>query len=355
MSKFFRPLCALFICASLATTPALASKEVTEKSKTSLKKQTSSQSARSAKKPSNKVAKNSKSSKSKVTYTSRKKTSVKQNAIASARRDVQIARINASPINLASPGVQSAAAVVLNQQTGEVMYERNADNVIPIASITKLMTAMVVLDAKLPLNELISITHEDVDNLKNTSSRLAVGTTLTRGEMLLLALMSSENRAASALSHYYPGGRNNFIRKMNEKALQLGMTHTRFFDSTGLTPQNVATSRDLALMVKAAQRYPEIHQFSTSSEYNFVSNLTGNVMTYRNTNPLVKNPDWNIGVSKTGFINEAGRCIVMQATINNMPVVMVLMASNGKQTRIGDVQRVRRWIEETRTSTYRAG
>lgn len=357
MTKFFSPLCALFACVTLAAAPAFAEKNNPEKTKAVSKKPTTTITVRNNKKSTTKQATNTRSNKNntKVASKTKKSVDIKQQAIASARRDVQVSRVNASPVNLASPGVQSAAVMILNQQTGEVMYERNADNVVPIASITKLMTAMVVLDAKLPLNELITITHEDVDNLKNTSSRLAVGTTLTRGEMLLLALMSSENRAASALSHYYPGGRPAFIRKMNEKALQLGMVNSHFFDSTGLTPQNVATPRDLSLMVKAAQRYPEIHQFTTSSEYSFVSNLTGNVMAYRNTNPLVKDPDWNIGVSKTGFINEAGRCIVMQATINNMPVVMVLMDSNGKQTRIGDAQRVRRWIEETRTNTYRAG
>ncbi|WP_157669581.1 D-alanyl-D-alanine endopeptidase [Chitinibacter sp. GC72] len=354
MPKLFRPLCALITCAFLAATPALAAKNTAEKTGTSAKKSSTKKSAIAQKKSPQKYSKAKKQT-TRITRQSTRTINIKQRAIAGARRDVQISRVNASPINFYSPGVQSAGVVVLNQQTGEVMYERNADNVVPIASITKLMTAMVVLDARLPLNELISVTHDDVDTLKNTGSRLAVGTTLTRGEMLLLALMSSENRAASALSHAFPGGRAHFIRKMNEKALQLGMTHARFYDSTGLNPQNVATPRDLSLMVKAAQRYPEIHQFSTSSEYTFISNLTNNLMTYRNTNPLVKDPDWSIGVSKTGFINEAGRCIVMQATINSMPVVMILMDSAGKQTRIGDVQRIRRWIEETRQNNYRAG
>ncbi|WP_047393733.1 D-alanyl-D-alanine endopeptidase [Chitinibacter sp. ZOR0017] len=347
MPTLLRALCVIVSSAILATTPAFAASKSVEKTTASSKKATSSASKKktaSSKKATSKSAKRS------------NRSDVKREAIARARRDVQVTRVNANPVNLYSPGVQSQAAVVVNQQTGEVMYERNADQVVPIASITKLMTAMVVLDARLPLNELISITQDDVDTLKNTGSRLAVGTTLTRGEMLLLALMSSENRAASSLSHAYPGGREAFVRKMNEKAQQLGMTRSQFYDPTGLTPRNVATSRDLALMVKAAMRYPEIHQFSTSSEYTFVSNLTGHSMAYRNTNPLVKDPDWEIGVSKTGFINEAGRCIVMQAKINNMPVVMVLMDSAGKQTRIGDVQRVRRWIEETRQAgNLRAG
>ncbi|MGL6041683.1 MAG: D-alanyl-D-alanine endopeptidase, partial [Deefgea sp.] len=290
----------------------------------------------------------------KVTYTSRNR-NISKAAIADARKEVQVTRAVAARLDPSNPGLQSSGVLILNEQSGEVLYEKNADNIIPIASITKLMTAMVVLDSRLPLNELISITDADVDSLKNTSSRLQVGTTLTRGEMLLLALMSSENRAASALGHHYPGGKDAFLRKMNEKAAQLGMRNSRFYDSTGLTPNNVSTPRELALMVKAAQRYPEIHQFSTSSEYTFASNMRGNLLTYRNTNPLVKDTDWDIGVSKTGFINEAGRCIVMQANINNKPVVMILMDSDGKYTRIGDVQRVRKWIEMNHVAKLRAG
>lgn len=353
MNKLYRSLCVLFTSTVLAATPALATSKTTNKTSASQQQNSIQKNKKTvAKKPTVQTSKTAKSNSAKTVA---RKKSIEQQAIAGARSGVRVDRVNANPINLSSPGVQSSGVLVLNEQNGEVMYERNADNIVPIASITKLMTAMVVLDAKLPLNELISITQADVDSLKNTSSRLTVGTTLTRGEMLLLALMSSENRAASALSHAYPGGREAFTRKMNEKAQQLGMQNSRFFDPTGLTPSNVSTPRELSLMVKAAQRYPEIHQFSTSSEYQFVSNVTGHLMSFRNTNPLVKDADWQIGVSKTGFINEAGRCIVMQATINNMPVVMVLMDSNGKYTRIGDAQRVRRWIEETRQSGLKAG
>ncbi|MDW5415211.1 MULTISPECIES: D-alanyl-D-alanine endopeptidase [unclassified Iodobacter] len=256
---------------------------------------------------------------------------------------------------LDNPGVQSTGVLVLNEQSGEIMFEKNADAVTPIASITKLMTAMVTLDAQLPLNELLTISQADIDTLKNTSSRLTVGTTLTRGELLLLALMASENRAAAALARTFPAGQATFIRKMNEKAQSLGMRTSRFYDSTGLTPNNVSTPRELALMVKAAHRYPEIHDFTTSSEYSFVSNQTGRNLAFHNTNPLVKAEDWTIGVSKTGFINEAGRCLVMQATINGTPVVIVLLDSNGKYTRIGDAQRVRKWIETTSASKSRAG
>ncbi|MCX7204477.1 MAG: D-alanyl-D-alanine endopeptidase [Proteobacteria bacterium] len=259
------------------------------------------------------------------------------------------------PTTLDNPGVQSVGVLVLNEQNGEIMYEKNADTLTPIASITKLMTAMVTLDAQLPLNELLTISQADVDTLKNTSSRLTVGTTLTRGELLLLALMASENRAAAALARTFPAGQAVFIRKMNEKAQSLGMRNSRFYDSTGLTPNNISTPRELALMVKAAHRYPEIHDFTTSSEYSFVSNQSGRNLAFHNTNPLVKEVDWNIGVSKTGFINEAGRCLVMQATINGTPVVIVLLDSNGKYTRIGDAQRVRKWIETTSFSKLRAG
>ena len=349
MSKLIKAFCMLIGAGVITCAPLshAAKTESTASKKTASVKKTSKTSTAKTSKTAAK-----KSNSNKITYTTR---NVSKVAISNARKDVKVTRANIEPMDAENPGLQSNGALVLNQQTGEVLFEKNADNIIPIASITKLMTAMVVLDARLPLNELISITESDIDTLKNTSSRLSVGTTLTRGEMLLLALMSSENRAASALSHHFPGGRDAFIRKMNEKSLQLGMRNSKFYDSTGLTPSNVSTPRELALMVKAAQRYPEIHQFSTSSEYTFVSNMRGNMMTYRNTNPLVKDSAWEIGVSKTGFINEAGRCIVMQANINNTPVVIVLMDSNGKYTRIGDVQRVRKWIETSPFAKLRTG
>lgn len=362
MSKLIKSLCMLISASVIAYTPlSFAASNTKESKSTSSAKKSSSKkdtSTAKSKKPSNSktstASKSKKNQNSKVIYTSRNK-NISKAAIADARKDVQVTRAVAARIDPDNPGLQSSGVLILNEQNGEVLFEKNADSIIPIASITKLMTAMVVLDARLPLNELISITEADVDSLKNTSSRLQVGTTLTRGEMLLLALMSSENRAASALGHHFPGGKDAFLRKMNEKAAQLGMRNSRFYDSTGLTPHNVSTPRELALMVKAAQRYPEIHQFSTSSEYTFASNMRGNMLTYRNTNPLVKDADWDIGVSKTGFINEAGRCIVMQAMINNKPVVMVLMDSNGKYTRIGDVQRVRKWIESNQMAKLRAG
>jgi serine-type D-Ala-D-Ala endopeptidase (penicillin-binding protein 7) len=239
--------------------------------------------------------------------------------------------------------VQSASALVLDQATGAVLYEKNAQAVLPIASITKLMTAMVALDAKPDLNEVLTVSDDDVDVLKGTRSRLKVGTQLSREEMLRLALMSSENRAASALSRHYPGGRDAFIAAMNQKAQALGMTESRFEDPTGLTAANVASARDLVKMVDAAHRYPLIREFSTTPGDQLV--VAGRTQQFNNTNSLVKSPTWEIGLSKTGYINEAGKCLVMQAWLNNKPTIIVLLDSWGKMTRIGDANRIKRWIE----------
>jgi D-alanyl-D-alanine endopeptidase (penicillin-binding protein 7) len=239
--------------------------------------------------------------------------------------------------------LQSSAALVLDQTTGAVLFEKNPNAVLPIASITKLMTAMVVLDAKPDLTQTLAISEEDVDILKGTRSRLKVGTHLAREEMLRLALMSSENRAAAALSRNYPGGREAFISAMNQKAQTLGLADTRFQDPTGLTAANVSSPRDLAKMVDAAHQYPLIREFSTTSEGEF--NIAGRQQQFRNTNTLVKNPTWEIGLSKTGYINEAGKCLVMQAWLNNKPTIIVLLDSWGKMTRIGDANRIKRWVE----------
>ena len=239
--------------------------------------------------------------------------------------------------------LQSSAALVLDQTTGAVLFEKNPNAVLPIASITKLMTAMVVLDAKPDLTETLAINEDDVDLLKGTRSRLKVGTHLAREEMLRLALMSSENRAAAALSRNYPGGREAFIAAMNQKAQALGLADTRFQDATGLTAANVSSPRDLAKMVDAAHQYPLIREFSTTSEGEF--SIAGRTQQFRNTNTLVKNPTWEIGLSKTGYINEAGKCLVMQAWLNNKPTIIVLLDSWGKMTRIGDANRIKRWVE----------
>ena len=239
--------------------------------------------------------------------------------------------------------VASAAALVQDESTGSVLFEKNSDTVVPIASISKLMTAMVVIDSAPSLEEVMTISDEDVDMLKGTRSRLVVGTQLSREDMLRLALMSSENRAASALSRYYPGGRAAFVVAMNRKCVQLGLTATHFEDPTGLTSANVSTARDLVKMVTAAHQYPLIRAFTTTAEYDVA--IKGRTQTFRNTNILVRNSDWDIGLSKTGYINEAGKCLVMQAWLNNKPTIIVLLDATGRLTRIGDANRIRRWIE----------
>ena len=255
-----------------------------------------------------------------------------------------------------SPKLRSSIALIYDESTQRPLYEKKPDTHAPIASITKLMTAMVVLDAKLPLNEAISIDVADMDMLKGTHSRLNVGMTFTRGEMLKLALMASENRAAAALARTYPGGTAAAVAAMNAKARMLGMQDTRFHDSTGLNCDNVSTARDLVKMVAAASNYALISQYTTTASHS-VDGSRGRELRFNNTNPLVKNASWDIGVSKTGFINEAGRCLVMQAKINQRPVIIVLLDSWGKRTRIGDANRIKKWMESsyTRGRTTRRG
>ena len=243
-----------------------------------------------------------------------------------------------------TPKLLSSFALIYDEQTQRPLYTKNPDAITPIASITKLMTAMVVLDANPDLDEEISVAEADQDVLKGTHSRLGVGTTFTRREMLNLALMSSENRAASALARNYPGGTAAAIAAMNAKARQLGMMNTTFRDPTGLNSQNVSTARDLVRMVAAARNYKLIHQFTTTASRS-VEGQRGRELLFNNTNPLVKNASWEIGLSKTGFINEAGRCLVMQAQIRQRPVIIVLLDSVGKSSRIGDANRVKKWIE----------
>jgi D-alanyl-D-alanine endopeptidase (penicillin-binding protein 7) len=240
--------------------------------------------------------------------------------------------------------VKSTAALVIDHDEGRTLYAKNVEAVQPIASITKLMTAMVVLDAKLDLQEPVAITEDDVDLLKHTSSRLRVGTVLERQELLKLALMASENRAASALGRAYPGGLSAFVAAMNQKASELGMTRTSFVDSSGLSSGNVSTAQDLAKMVTAAYRYPLIQEYTTMPNHT-VHFSNGRALAFRNTNGLVKDDAWQIDVSKTGYIAEAGRCLVMQARIAAKPVIIVLLDSWGKYTRIGDANRIKKWIE----------
>jgi serine-type D-Ala-D-Ala endopeptidase (penicillin-binding protein 7) len=241
----------------------------------------------------------------------------------------------------------SSKALIVNQDTGETLYAKSTDQPTPIASVTKLMTAMVMLDAHLPMDEQITISEAEVDTLKGTGSRLRVGTELTRSELLQLALMASENRAAAALGRNYPGGLQTFVSAMNAKAMELGMTRSHFVDPTGLNSDNVSTAEDLVKMVRAAYQYPEIRQVTTTPNYQVPVHGLRNPVQFLNTNVLVRNSDWVIGLSKTGFISEAGRCLVMQAEIAGQPLIIVLLDSYGKYSRIGDAQRIRKWIESS--------
>jgi D-alanyl-D-alanine endopeptidase (penicillin-binding protein 7) len=244
--------------------------------------------------------------------------------------------------------LKSSVALVLDQDTNEVLFSKNSDAVLPIASLTKLMTATVVLDAQLPMDEEITITSDDVDTEKNSSSRLAVGTTLSRGELLHLALMASENRAAHALGRSYPGGLPAFVLAMNAKARSLGMHDTRYVDPTGLNSNNQSTAKDLATLVKSAYQQPVIRELSTSPE--FAVRVGSRQMQFHTTNSLVRNPSWEIGLQKTGYIVEAGRCLVMQARMAGRKLIMVFLDSTGKYSRQADAERVRRWVESVSRS-----
>jgi D-alanyl-D-alanine endopeptidase (penicillin-binding protein 7) len=260
---------------------------------------------------------------------------------------ITVAANTKTSIKASSPNLMSAHVMVVDARTGALLYSKNATIATPIASVTKLMTAMVVLDAKLSLNQKISVTNEDVDQLKNTRSRIPVGTTFTRQEMLQLALMSSENRAAACLSRNYPGGRSAFIKAMNNKATALGMTSTRFIDPTGLSPSNVSTAKDLVKMVKAASTYPLIHQITTTAQKNIKISSQRAPLLFKNTNSLVRGGKWSIDVSKTGYINEAGHCLVMMVNIKNKPMVIVLLDAPGKYTTAGDASRIKEWLERS--------
>jgi D-alanyl-D-alanine endopeptidase (penicillin-binding protein 7) len=239
----------------------------------------------------------------------------------------------------------SANALVLDANAGQPIYAKGADMVTPIASVTKLMTAMVVLDVAQPLDEPISVDVGDVDLLKGSHSRLRLGGELPRGEMLRLALMASENRAASSLARHYPGGAEACVEAMNRKAQSLGMIRTHFVDPTGLSSDNVSTASDLALMVKAAGGYELIRAATTTASHYVEVQPLGTVLGYNNTNSLVRGGQWDIQISKTGFIREAGKCLVMLANIASRPVVIVLLDSYGRLTRVGDAMRVKHWLE----------
>ena len=238
--------------------------------------------------------------------------------------------------------LKSSVALVVDQDTDEILFSKNPQAVLPIASITKLMTALVVTEAGQPLDEVLTISQEDVDTEKGTGSRLKLGTRLTRGEMLHLALMSSENRAANALGRHYPGGLPAFVEAMNAKASLLGMHDTRYVEPTGLSSRNQSSAKDLARLVKAAYEHELIRALSTSHAHQVA--VGPRELQFRNSNGLVFSPEWTIGLQKTGYIAEAGRCVVMQAELAGRKLIMVLLDSAGRYSRIADAERLRRWI-----------
>ena len=249
-----------------------------------------------------------------------------------------------------SLALKSNAAFVIDQNTSQVLFEKNAEFALPIASLTKLMTALIVVEARQNMDEVLEVTSDDIDREKNSSSRLRVGSRMTRANMLHIALMSSENRAASALGRHYPGGLPAFVAAMNAKARMLGMKDAHFVDSTGLSSHNVASARDLAKLVVAAYRHPVIRSYSTDPRY--AVDAGGYHLNYMNSNRLVMNPGWEIGLQKTGYISEAGRCLVMQTRIDDRPVVMVFLDSKGKDSRLADAGRVRKWLEVSRPQAF---
>ena len=301
------------------------------------------------------AAKGAKSSKSvKISSTSRKNgrmvTSIKRKSV------VRVAAVAAAiPARLSFGQIaglhgaadelelKSSVALVIDQDTREVLFSKNDHVVLPIASLTKLMTGVIISGARLRMDELITVTQDDVDTEKGSRSRLMVGTELTRGELLHLALMSSENRAAHALGRTYPGGMAAFVSLMNAKAKMLGMVDTRYVEPTGLSSRNQSSAQDLAALVSAAHADPMLRELSTSKGYEVA--VGGRTLQFNNTNRLIKNPEWDIGLQKTGYISEAGQCLVMQTKIAGRKLIMVFLDSAGKLSRLGDAERVRRWVE----------
>ncbi len=282
------------------------------------------------------------SSKSKATHTRKVKSVVlRKTAVVVPRVQTfgQVAGLHdvEDPLDL-----KSSVAYVLDQNTNEVLFSKNPQAVLPIASITKLMTALVVVESGLPMDEKLTVTEEDRDTEKNTGSRLAFGTTLTRGDMLHLALMSSENRAAHALGRNYPGGLEAFVAAMNAKAQSLGMADTHYVEPTGLSSRNQSSAADLAKLVNVTSQVPLLRDLSTSREARVA--LGKRLVQFRSTNGLLSNPLWDIGLQKTGFINEAGKCLVMQARMAGRQLIMVFLDSSGRASRIADAERMRKWL-----------
>ncbi|NLU01463.1 D-alanyl-D-alanine endopeptidase [Pseudomonas lundensis] len=241
--------------------------------------------------------------------------------------------------------IASGSAMLVDLQTNKVIYASNPDVVVPIASVSKLMTAMVVLDAKLPMNEYIAVNISDTPEMKGVFSRVKLGSELTRHDMMLITLMSSENRAAATLAHHYPGGYVAFIAAMNAKAKSLGMMHTRYVEPTGLSMHNVSTARDLSKLLAAARQYPMLSQLSTTKEKTVAFRKPNYTLGFRNTDHLVNKDKWNIKITKTGFTNQAGHCLVLVTEMGNRPVSLVILDAFGKYTHFADASRIRSWIE----------
>ena len=281
-----------------------------------------------------------------------KKIVVKSRHVASAKPKVRVAAAPKAPSYGQLAGLhgtrdplelKSSVAFIVDQDTQEVLFQKNESAVLPIASITKLMTGLLITEAKLPMDEMIAISQDDVDTEKGSSSRLRVGTELSRGELLHLALMSSENRAAHALGRSFPGGLSKFVALMNVRAKTLGMQDTRYVEPTGLSSKNQSSARDLATLVSYAHGDPMLRELSTSTGHQV--EVGRRTLQYNNTNRLVKNPAWDIGLQKTGYISEAGQCLVMQAKVAGRKLIMVFLDSAGKLTRLADAERVRKWVE----------
>ena len=331
----------VFAIATLGLSLALSAAQAAERRRASSKKQAQVVAKRAAVKPTVKAQR--KASSAKVTRV----------AARSARAPVRMA---AEPVrqsfgqmaglhSVSDPlDLKSSVALVVDQDTKEVLLSKNDHAVLPIASLTKLMTGLLVSEARLPMDEPITITQDDVDTEKGSGSRLTVGTTLSRGELLHLALMSSENRAAHALGRTYPGGLTAFVQRMNAKARLLGMTETRFVEPTGLSSSNQSSAHDLAALVNVAHGDALLRELSTSPGHEVT--VGSRVLQYNNTNRLVKSPTWDIGLQKTGYISEAGRCLVMQAEVAGRKLIMVFLDSAGKFSRLGDAERVRSWVEK---------
>ena len=333
-----------------------AASKATQKEASSVKKAGSSKSASSAS-ASQKKASNKKKSSSRKVVNSRKSKPIKT----VKRRSAAVYASGAAAGAVMTVGdraglnrvrdeldLASNVALVVDQESSTVLFAKNSTAVLPIASLTKLMTALVVMEAGQAMDELLTVTTDDIDRIKGTGSRLHIGARLSREEMLHIALMSSENRAASALGRHYPGGLSAFVAAMNRKAAELGMTDSHFVEPTGLSSENVASARDLVKLVMAAYDYPLLRKYSTGDEAAVIPGR--HTLKYRNSNRLVGNPDWEIGLQKTGYIAEAGRCLVMQTVIEGRPVVMIFLDSKGKLSRLGDAGRIRKWLEETKFS-----